>query len=195
MVLSSTMFLFSFFKILFIWLHWVFLVRGGFLQLRPGPGAEPAAGAVSTARPSPGFLGPVGVVPSSTRGPDKMEDVVSSSSLDGSGGRLPTGLRGREALPALGARGSPPPAFQTPARPGLTGLPDIGQGGRVGHRGRGASSRCEGRWPSSGLRAATARQPLATAASNSVSTLRRAGRRSRRKRRGVQWRRKGVANG
>lgn len=161
--------------------------------------AGPRCGASSRRRlhreAQPRLPGTSRSVPSSTRGPDKMEDVVSSSSLDGSGGRLPTGLRGREALPALGARGSPPPAFQTPARPGLTGLPDIGQGGRVGHRGRGASSRCEGRWPSSGLRAATARQPLATAASNSVSTLRRAGRRSRRKRRGVQWRRKGVANG
>ena len=35
----------------------------------------------------------------------------------------------------------------------------------MGHRGRGASSRCEGKWPSSGLRAAAAQQPLATAAS------------------------------
>lgn len=168
-----------FFKILFIRLHWVFLVCEGFLQLRPGPGAEPAAGAVSAAGPSPGFLGPVGVVPSSTRGPAKMEDVVSSSSHDGSGGRL-TGLRGRQALPALGARGAPPPAFQTPAsapvaeapaRPGLTGLPDTGQGGRGGYQGRGASSRCEGRWPGSGLRAAGVRQRSTTAGSNKLCSL------------------------
>ncbi|XDA80027.1 hypothetical protein R6Z07M_009986 [Ovis aries] len=114
---------------------------------RPGPGSQPAAGAVSTAGPSPGFLGPVGVAPSSPRGPDKMEDVVSSLSHDGSGGRLPTGLRRGEAPPALGARGAPPPAFQTsapapfaeaPALPALTGLPDTGQGGLGGHRGRGA---------------------------------------------------------
>ncbi|XP_043748002.1 decreased expression in renal and prostate cancer protein-like [Cervus elaphus] len=175
---------------------------GGFLQLRPGPGAELAAGAVSAAGPSPGFLGLVGVVPSCPRGSDKMEDIVSPRSHDGSGGRLPTGMRGREALSVLGARGAPPPAFQTPAparvaeapaRPGLTGLPDTGYGGLGGHRGLGTCSRCEGRWPGSGLRAAGARQRSATAASNRPCSLRRAGPGSGQKRRGVQQRRGGVA--
>ncbi|XP_060989310.1 basic proline-rich protein-like [Dama dama] len=113
---------------------------------RPGPGSQPAAGAVPAVGPSPGFLGTVGVAPSSPRGPYKMEDVVSSLSHDGNGGRLPTGLRRGEAPPALGARRAPPPAFQTPAPapfaeapalPALTGLLDTGQGGLGGHRGRG----------------------------------------------------------
>lgn len=80
-----------FFKILFIWLHWVFLVRGGFLQLKPGPGAKLAAGAVSAAGPSPGFLGLVGVVPSSPRGPDNMEDIVSPAAVTGAGDASPPG--------------------------------------------------------------------------------------------------------
>lgn len=80
-----------------------------------GPRFAAGRGAVSTAGSSPGFLGLVGVAPSSPHGPDKMEDVVSSLSHDGSEGRLPTGLRRGEAPPALGARGAP----RQPSRPRL----------------------------------------------------------------------------
>lgn len=108
------------------------------------PSPRPPGGA------QPGFPGRVGAAPPPpTPEPDKMEDVASSRSHDGSGGRLPTGLRRGEALPALGARGRPrpgpgpglpaaAPVAAPPARSPLPGPPDTGQGGRWGHRGRGA---------------------------------------------------------
>ena len=121
----------------------------GLSPVEAGPRCGAGSGRRLRRGAQPRFLGLVGVVPSSPRGPDKMEDIVSPRSRDGSGGRLPTGLRGREALSVLGARGAPP-AFQTPApapvaeapaRPGLTGLPDTGYGGLGGHRGLGTRSR------------------------------------------------------